>query len=348
MAQAPSSATVNQVAKGMAILAVIFLHFLSTFFPDQIYQSGLNGLFFITLNQICRFSVPLFIGLSGYGLAKKYGHLASNRLSFYRHQLKKILPAYLFWSLFFIFTLRIYQPGFSLKQIWSDLFLGLADYHLYFVPLIIQLYLIYPFLSKLLTKFNWSLLVLFFAIQLIYFVLLRLLTADLPYQSFLSSDQFQYRQLINWLFYFVFGLFLSQIDLVTLSKNRLTKPIIILFITIGLVISIADSYYLIATRQSIIYATSFSRPSVFIYSLAIISLFIIYGQSLLKYLRPYLLLLSFFGRHSYIIYLSHPLFLRFLQSLASGQVGQSAYLGQSAILVVSFLIKAYFFPLKVG
>lgn len=348
MFQPPSSYTVNYVAKGIAILAVIFLHLLSTFFPDQIYQSGLNGLFFITLNQLCRFSVPLFIGLSGHGLAKKYGYLALNKLPFYRHQLKKILPAYLFWSLFFIFTYRIYQPGFSFHQIGSDLLLGLADYHLYFVPLIIQFYILYPFLSKLLNKFNWSLLTLFFVSQLVYFIFLRLLTANTSSPLFLSSDQFQYRQIINWLFYFVFGLFLSQVDLAKLSKNRLTKPIIILFITIGLVISIADSYYLINTHQSIIYATSFSRPSVFIYSIAIIGLFIIYGQSLLRYMRPYLPLLSFFGRHSYIIYLSHPLFLRFLHSLASGQAIQSAYLDQSAILVVSFLIKAYFFPLKVS
>ena len=147
-----SELELNQITKGIAILAVVFLHILSTFFPDQIYQQGSTGLFFITINQICRFSVPLFIALSGFGLGKKYGNSPPPKIKFYLKQLKKLLPQYILWSLVLIFLFEQSLNWQNRSDLFQKLVTGRADYHFYFIPLIIKFYLIYPFLPRLKLK----------------------------------------------------------------------------------------------------------------------------------------------------------------------------------------------------
>jgi surface polysaccharide O-acyltransferase-like enzyme len=66
----------------------------------------------------------------------------------------KLLPLYLLWSAIHLISFTLYpewriMPEYSLTATAVG---GLADYQLYFVPLILQLYLVFPWLIKLTKK----------------------------------------------------------------------------------------------------------------------------------------------------------------------------------------------------
>jgi len=96
-------------AKGTAILAVVLIHLLAVL-PAKYYFAesiGLGAWILIFGQIILRFCVPLFLALSGYGLAKKYqGHLVELYQEQFRLVSSKRLQT-LFFLLLFI-ALLIY------------------------------------------------------------------------------------------------------------------------------------------------------------------------------------------------------------------------------------------------
>ena len=60
----------SQILKGLAINPVIMIH-IWAYLPG-IYTTSRFQLFFISVDQLGRFCVPLFLVLSGYGLAIRY------------------------------------------------------------------------------------------------------------------------------------------------------------------------------------------------------------------------------------------------------------------------------------
>lgn len=308
----------NQVARGIAILAVVFLHTLSAFFPENLYQQGTIGLFLLAVNQSSRFCVPLFLALSSYGLDQKYQDTPLQLFQYITSRFKKIVPSYLLWSSILIIfgsgLASFWRTGIS--SLLPTFIFGQADYHFYFIPLLIQFYLLFPLFLKLKRDKHLSILLILGALyQLFFFSFIRFMAfQDSPLNSRLQDDQAQYRLLTNWVFYFLLGIYISRFNK-RIRKIRFLKYTIIFLTIFGLVFSIADSHLLISTGKGVVYSTSFIRPPVLVYSTAIIALVLVYGQNLLGhvgFLRPYLFKI---GQYSYTIYLSHTLFLRLLVKL---------------------------------
>lgn len=319
----PSSPSINlhtvNFAKAVAVAAVVLLHSLSLL-PDSIYTSSSNW-FFVALNQAARFSVPLFLALSGYGLAKKYSPGLPSSLNFLLGRFRKLLPLYLLWSLILL-TLLSFQPWHQSPSynLWQDLVFGRTDYHLYFVPLLLQLYLLFTFLSRHQTPRRLLALVLASAaLQLLWFSFIRLssLEPHNPLNRYLLDDQFQYRLLPNWLFYFLLGTLLAHLHLDRLRSHHLAAPLLLAVVTASLIWSILDARHLIASTQNLVYATSFIRLPVFLYATGFILFFFLFGHRLSSLpdllTRPAVAI----GRHSYLVYLSHTLLLRILEETFS-------------------------------
>lgn len=68
--------------KGIAILCVIGIHILSSI-KTPIFTEGLQRYFFITLDQLFRISVPLFVALSGFAFTRKYQSTAFDGIAFF-------------------------------------------------------------------------------------------------------------------------------------------------------------------------------------------------------------------------------------------------------------------------
>src|SRR5690606_30942488 len=106
----------------------------------------------VLLTQLVRFCVPVFLILSGYGLTRKYdpnGTFQSLDVkAFFQGRLGRIALPFVVLSLLFLFF-RGLLPGSAgwLAGAWvyvEALAAGSADYHLYFLSIILQCYALYP------------------------------------------------------------------------------------------------------------------------------------------------------------------------------------------------------------
>jgi len=137
-----------------SILCIILIH--STAYVNDIYG---NTKSVIILGNFGRFSVSLFVFLSGFCLVLKYLTQPLNTKKFITDSLCKMLPAYFVWNLIY----QVHYRGsisFNLLGL-KGLLLGNFSSHLYFVPVLIGLYLIFPFIWKHKDKINYFLIAAF-------------------------------------------------------------------------------------------------------------------------------------------------------------------------------------------
>lgn len=147
--------TLTDVAKVVAAIAVVGIHATSASEHRFAALHDYLSLDFLSVlvNQWARFSVPLFIYLSAYGLTKSDkgagGGLCNNYALFLKKRLPTILVPYLFFSgvalamEFHSYTGSI--ANFAQKSL-HKLLIGSADYHLYFLVILAQCYLLFPLL----------------------------------------------------------------------------------------------------------------------------------------------------------------------------------------------------------
>lgn len=336
---------VGLIAKAVAIIAVVLLHILSLF-PDSIYTVCDFNIIFIVLNQVARFSVPLFLALSGFGLARKYQGKCLSPQKFIGGRLKKLLPLYLLWSAILLIMLQVSHTWFQGEvSFWQGILLGNIDYHLYFVPLIFQFYILFALISKLLPKhyFKWLLAGTGIS-QILLFAFIRwaLMQEAGLLTDFFLNDQVQYRLFANWFFYFTLGLFAAQLNLKRLRERSLWIIVLFGIILTSLSWMVNDAQELINTTNNIAYSTSFIRPSVFLYASAVILTVIIYGPVLLKTTKRDFKILQMIGKYSYLIYLSHTLALRIAEGVVTSGPRNSTLVMAGALFTTATIVSGKF------
>lgn len=269
------------IFKGLAMIAVIILHiipilynFLSPYppFSSQAY-------FLIILDQFCRFCVPMFILVSSYLLTTNYLLHTTNPIEFYQRRLFKLLPLYFLWWVL-------------IKLTWGN-----AGYHLYFVPLIFQLYLLFPFLFFLVKKFPviFTLLILIFQLYFLQF----LSTTGWP-------DQKQYLYFPSWIFYFVFGIVLSLHE----EKFRKWRVFPLLAVGATFYLIVTSAFSMITHGANILNITFFTRLPIFFYAASFCLTAILWKEKLFLLPKKIFAFLELFGRQSYLVYLCHTILLR--------------------------------------
>jgi len=131
--------------RGIAILAVTGLHASWPALAAAPAQSP-AGQIVMAIHLGCGFGVPLFLVVSAVGLSRHYNNPfpgVGGYVAFLMRRAGRLLPAYVTWSLV---TVAILQPERlqSVLGIARVLGNGSADVQFYFVPLIFQLYLVWP------------------------------------------------------------------------------------------------------------------------------------------------------------------------------------------------------------
>ncbi|TVY11339.1 acyltransferase [Paenibacillus cremeus] len=146
-----------EVSRGVAILGVLMIHVTAQALMDTPIESRTYAIY-AALNRGGHFSVPTFIFLSGLVLFYRYFEEWQNDqiFAFYRKRLKYVFIPYVFWSTFYFFFNHAFEPNGngSLRAYLMDLLTGRAEYHLYYIILIIQYYLLLPVLFALLKRVN--------------------------------------------------------------------------------------------------------------------------------------------------------------------------------------------------
>ena len=136
----------------LSMLAVITIHVTSTYLhgESRVLILGMNLSFL--LNQAARFSVPMFLLLSGFSLG-----LAGDpppRRPFWKKKALQTLPPYLLWTgIYTLSNVDFHLPDLASRcrdPLWvvKTVLTGQAAPHLYFIPILLQLYLLYPLLAR--------------------------------------------------------------------------------------------------------------------------------------------------------------------------------------------------------
>lgn len=291
------------ILKGLAILGVIAIHVDSNLFNFVADETIIkNGIF--TFDQIVRFSVPFFVFLSGLALGSKYLDKKIDVIEFLKRRVFKLLPLYFLWTgIIYLITHMVPSwSGFSDSfPLWQVIFWGKAEYHLYFVPMVFQLYLLFPLFLFFIRKKPHLFLAITFIFQLI-------LLWQFPRQI-AWTDQEQYIFFGSWVFYFVLGIFLSQKNVLA-NIGPSAKKLIAVGIIGTLIWTVLDTFNLMNLRENIIVATRSSKISVYFYSIFFSVGSFISQTSIYKIVGPLKKILVFIGQKSYLIYLSHTLVIR--------------------------------------
>jgi len=141
------------VVRAVAILAVILIHATSegTYIPT--FGSSTQKLFF-SVNMFGSFAVPVFIFISGlvlfYGYFDRWKPIDS--FKFYGKRLISVVYPYLVFSLFYFLYFPLLFTGkmsLSVSSFLDQLPWGDAGYHLYYMIIIFQFYLLFPLLITL-------------------------------------------------------------------------------------------------------------------------------------------------------------------------------------------------------
>jgi peptidoglycan/LPS O-acetylase OafA/YrhL len=113
-----------------------------------------------TIEQYVIFSIPAFLFVSGYFIAVATGRRQSTiSWKLVGARIKTLIIPYIIWSVVMLLLEFVQGRAFNPAEILLILFTGRATEAFYFVPLLIQLYILAPFLV-LLAKKNWKLLLL--------------------------------------------------------------------------------------------------------------------------------------------------------------------------------------------
>ncbi|MFN2197690.1 MAG: acyltransferase family protein [Anaerolineales bacterium] len=196
---------------GLAILGVVLFHsagtgFIAMFSWSHRYlaegvsaASQIGSLSYYVLRlfeQIAVFSLPAFIFVSGYFVSIQAGRTGNIQWTSIRARIKSLLIPYLFWTLVIIFLGLLESKRYGAGQLIEMLLTGSANPVLYFVPLIIQFYLLAPLFVSAARK-NWKVL-------LVISLLLQILVITSQYPRFLGADPSWSLPLMNlvpkWLF----------------------------------------------------------------------------------------------------------------------------------------------------
>ncbi len=132
---------------------VIFIHVL-TQTTDEMNSVGVNGtalLFHATRN--------IFFALTGFVLMYQYqGRDDFRATSFWRRRMKLVIVPYILWSAIYWVVIGMWSWGrlgdvpSSLGEFWNQLKWGTAGFHLYFLMVMLQVYLLFPAIRWLVTK----------------------------------------------------------------------------------------------------------------------------------------------------------------------------------------------------
>lgn len=132
------------VVRGLALAAVVFQHALGVYVrrPDiRLGDSVMIGMLF----NLSKFAVPAFVFATGTVLF--YNHYDRvNYFVFIRKRIMDIFVPYFLWTIIYDLHnngIRNFYAA-RLSQLGKETLLGTASYHLWFVVLIFQFYLLYP------------------------------------------------------------------------------------------------------------------------------------------------------------------------------------------------------------
>lgn len=305
--------------RGISMLGVVGIHVGSQY----LMNNPTPNLQLLALYEVVtRFSVPIFFFISAFGLFYNLDLTEPfNYKMFMKRRFKTVLIPYLVWSAFYILhytiinhTLYLLHP-FNLLGI---LFFGLACYQLYFMILLIWFYALMPLWITIVKRLNIILLVILFIVQMCIDYYSSFILNPYGIENPIIKAIFMYRLnywVIHYVFIFVLGGYVAvhYTEFKVFMEKQLAKLRILgLLSLLGL---LAYYYYCIYyngySPEGAINTAHQLSPAGLIYTLgASLYLFAEFQYGFLAKWGTGLF--SLLGKHSYFVYLAHPVAITYL------------------------------------
>ena len=180
--------------RGIAILMVVAIH---TFIACEF--DNFQSICAISMREIFNVAVPLFLAISGFFIGRKKFESNYQIITFWKKQIPKVYIPTLFWSVPYL-TLAVYHQQSLLQNILVFVLCGYSIY--YFIALIIQCYLLLPFIQKKMLNY---------AMGGVILCLSLICVAVISYTSITRFPLIVFAgPVIVWLIFFWIGVFLSR------------------------------------------------------------------------------------------------------------------------------------------
>ena len=273
------------ILRAFAIFGVVAIHSSST--GLQFSEESVNFNFTVLWRNSLNFSVPMFLAISGFFLAKKRIRSYGEYIIFLKKQIPRIYVPLLIWSLVW-FGLAVLINNKPIVHELTKLLIFQSSGSYYFVALIIQYYLLLPIIKRLANNKGLILSIIMSMTMTCAIFYLRYYT-EISLHLILYAGNF-----VTWLMFFVLGLYLG-----TSAKIILSNKFLALLILVFYALSCIESYLLIAMFHQAEDAVTAVKASSFLYSFVLI-VFLFNNQNWIssKFLKN-------LGEMSFGIYLIH-------------------------------------------
>ena len=309
--------------RGLAMLGVIGIHVGAEYLMNPNANMHLVAVYEI----MSRFSVPIFFFVSAFGLF--YGFSFDrpfNYVDFLKRRGKAVFVPYFTWTvLYIIFNIVVWNVGLSGPlSFLATLFFGTAKYHLYFLVMLIWFYLLMPLWIAILKRLTPAGLVILLVLQICFnnYVsgdMLGTLTGQ--FSSRLFRLLIEYR-LNYWIVYYVFvfllggWLAINSDRFFIFIRERFQLLAVSFIISLGCLCGYFYKLVLIdhyKCEWAVNTAQQLSPPGVIYSVTASLFFFSLFSRpGLPAGLKKVLGILS---KHSYFVYLFHPVVLTFAVKL---------------------------------
>ncbi|WP_398454399.1 acyltransferase [Sphingobacterium thalpophilum] len=192
------------VLRIVAIFLVIMIHSSSGYLNSNQFDS-FDWNYANWLNSFARFSVPLFVTISGALLLRK----EEPTTTFYKKRLFKIIPPFLFWTLIYLagyFVRYTDLSSLSFPQVINIVLIKLksgSNAHLWYLYMIIGLYLAVPYIRKIVANCTKKELQIFLCLWFV-----SLFFTSRPYNAYLPN--FDLKFFSGYMGYLVLGYYLQK------------------------------------------------------------------------------------------------------------------------------------------
>ena len=279
----------------IACFAVMIVHISATGVTEYIHGS-FPHIVMTLLNRSLKFTTPIFIFLSGITGFYGYRNKEIKYFQFLKKRLPKVIIPYLIWCVVYYFAyIKMGFYSFNIKFFVKNVLQGTMSYHLYFVIIIVQLYIVGPLFYKLVKNSKNRILLL---------VISAVITSlCVEYIRFDLAD----RIFLKYMFFYMFGMYVTlEYDkfISWLKRNGI-------FALIGYIIA-GLAYTLVSYYDMKIYSYVW-----FIFSTVSILFVYLVGLIAKDKLQKIYSFIKLFGQSSYYIYLMHPIVLTIMIVMAA-------------------------------
>lgn len=293
------------ILRGILCIFVLIIH--TTANPSiELQPLSISSILFSIANTATKLAVPGFIFISGLTLAYSYKERKINNIYlFYKKRFINVVIPYVIWTLiYYLVYIILYNYEISLKFFLERLINGSMTYHLYFIIIIIQFYILFPMFLKVFKMQNNSIILgLSIILNIIVF--------------YKGSNPIFFTTYIS---YFMLGMYFAFnydniMDLFSNIKNKI--------IIIGMVVLITI-YYIIEVYLTTHFNIVLNKTGTTYYIFCLLTILMYYVLCLDMYnseknvCRRFKEMINKISKVSFNIYLIHPLIIIIIERILRG------------------------------